>query len=303
MNLIEEIRNESVNGSTSLINLLRKCQVLASNLGNSDFKSWVSNELNGYKKDISIPEYRKLFADSIGTFVGYGGSLLKNAPISTINLSNEESELLSSISLYQGVGALEKLVNDGKSSQVTLRWPANLIAIHQQDFYKGYNLIEAYRVVPISSVVDVLQIIRNRILEFVLELGEKFPEEQFNKQTKSVESAVIQSVVNNFIFGDGNRVATGSGASNTNVLIASKGNWSMLSSSLLEIGILEEDIDILKKALSEEPPLDKTKLGSKVSSWIGRIISKIQKKGCDFSIDVVSNIIIESISRFCGFGV
>ena len=48
MKLLEEIRRDAVSTGVPLAELLRKCLVLASRLGNGEFKSWVNYELNGY---------------------------------------------------------------------------------------------------------------------------------------------------------------------------------------------------------------------------------------------------------------
>lgn len=294
MKLLEQIQREAVDGTSSLTSLLRKCQILASTLRNQDFKRWVSCELNGYGESDTIPPYRRLAADSVGTFSGYGGRFLRNQPIPMCNLPEELAEKLSAVSFTEGVGSLEHLLENSQDGQLASRWPSAIIASYQAKFIEGFVLMEAFMVVSRAEVAGILETIRNRILEFVLELGEKYPDKSFEKPEQDVESGVVQSVVNNYIFGNGNRVASGSGASNDISISMAKGNWDMLAATLSELNISKEDQSVLRKALSEDPPLDPHHLGAGVSSWMGRVMAKL-------GIGTASGVLAAAISRFCGF--
>ena len=301
MTLIEQIRTEAVDGTSSLTSLLRKCQILASTLGNQDFKKWVSCELNGYGESENVPNYRRLTADSVGTFSGYGGRILRNQPIPMCNLPHEIAARLSTVSFKEGVGSLEHLLANTKDGQLASRWPSAIIASYQTKFIMGFVLMEAFMVVSRAEVAGILESIRNRILEFVLELSEKYPDKGFEKPESGVESGVVQSVVNNYIFGNGNRVASGSGASNDITVSMAKGNWEMLVGALSEIGLSTEDIDKLGVALKAEPPTDEKHLGKSVSGWLGTIMAKIGKGAYDLSIGTAAGVISSAISRYCGF--
>lgn len=301
MTLIVQIRNEAVDGTSSLTSLLRKCQILASTLGNQDFKRWVSCELNGYGESDELPQYRRLAADSVGNFSGYGGRFLRNQPIPMCNLPEELAEKLSEVSFKEGVGSLEHHLENSKDGQLVSRWPSAVIARYQAKFIEGFVLMEAFMVVSRAEVAGILENIRNRILEFVLELGEKYPDKSFEKPESGVESGVVQSVVNNYIFGNGNRVASGSGASNDISISMAKGNWEMLAATLSELGLPRDDIDKLDAALKAEPPIDEKHLGKSVSGWLGTMMAKIAKGSYDLSIGTTAGVIASAISRYCGF--
>ena len=302
MNLLEQIRNEAVDGTVSLTCLLRKCQILASRLGNADLKRWVSCELNGYDIKMDIPQYRRLRADSFGTFRGYGGQTESNVPIPTCKLPDEIAEHLNEASFVQGVGFLEHLLRNADHGQIPAPWPTDVIAAYQGCFYKGLNLIEAHRLVSQAAVTGILETVRNRVLEFVLELGEQFPDAGSEKHAEGIESGKVQTVVNNFIFGNGNRVASGTNASNDNVEIkVYKGNWEILSETLKKMGLTNEDVDDLKSALKDEPPKDEKHLGTKVSEWMATILAKIGKGTYDLSVGIASSVIASGICRYCGF--
>ena len=141
MTLIEQIRNEAVDGTSSLTSLLRKCQILAATLGNQDLKRWVSCELNGYGESEDVPNYRRLAADSIGNFSGYGGRFLRNQPIPMCNLPEKIAEKLSAVSFKEGVGSIEHLLHNSKDGQLASRWPSAVIARYQAKFIENFVLM------------------------------------------------------------------------------------------------------------------------------------------------------------------
>jgi AbiTii len=56
--------------------LLRKCRVLASRLQNDELKQWVQSELDGYRDEMEVPEYRHIHCHAYGHFFGpYGHEL------------------------------------------------------------------------------------------------------------------------------------------------------------------------------------------------------------------------------------
>jgi hypothetical protein len=62
--------------------VLRKCKVLAARLTNEPFEVWVERELNGFKGEDPLPDYRIVAAESKGHFLGRAGSGgIKNANI------------------------------------------------------------------------------------------------------------------------------------------------------------------------------------------------------------------------------
>ena len=81
MTLLRDIQDAAIDTNSDISFLLRKCKVLAARLGNSEFKNWVDQELNGYKNLESLPDYRFFYGRSKGHFSGPYGSGIKNADI------------------------------------------------------------------------------------------------------------------------------------------------------------------------------------------------------------------------------
>lgn len=169
MSLLQEIQNDATNSNVSVSNLLRKCKILAYKLGNEDFKAWVEYELNGYPKDKSfLPNYRILEnIYSKGHFSGSFGSGLRNADVPTFNLPKELQEDLTRANFFSPIATLENLTT---SSTLSQEWGARILAQYGGNMYEDYVCMQAWKVIPTSFVIGIVDTIKTKILNFVLEI-------------------------------------------------------------------------------------------------------------------------------------
>lgn len=183
MSLLREIQNDAVNSNVKVSDLLRKCKILAYRLGNTDFKNWVESELNGYPKDLEeLPEYRILRnISSKGHFSGAFGSGLRNADMPTFNLPKDLQDSLSKAIFYSPIATLENLASS-ESSALTQAWKPIIIAHYGSDMYENYVCMQAWKVIPTSFVIGMVDTIKTKILNFVLEI------EMISKDAGDVES-------------------------------------------------------------------------------------------------------------------
>ena len=177
MSLLSDIQEAITNPSFRLADILRKAKVLAFRLDHQEFKYWVNRELNGYESNDNMPEYRILReVDSYGHFIRRDGAQFVNAPIPSFSLSEEYRELMRTIYISQGVEAIETSIQQsGNNLVLYMPWSPDAIAIIQPKTYKYMNCISAWQAVCVSFLVEVLDAVKNRILDFVLEIESKFP--------------------------------------------------------------------------------------------------------------------------------
>lgn len=192
MDLLTQIRDELVSGDILLSVVLRKARVLADSLDDPDFTSWVKFEMNGYPTGCTeIPNYRSLNVPSIGHLIGGFGRELTNVNLPTINLPKPVQEFFRNTNLYEGVAGLEALISSGSKS-IVIKWPADVVALYQDKFFAGMNLIDAHRHIGKSMIVQILESIRSRLLEFVLSLRKKYPEYKTEEALKQIPKAEIK---------------------------------------------------------------------------------------------------------------
>ena len=136
MSLLRDIQDAALDSKVNLPDLLRKCKVLAVRLGNEDFKRWVDNELNGYRNNGDLPDYRILNVESKGHFSGYFGSGLRNAPIPTGCLPEDFKDLASKHYYMEPISALVEIVSNSASHSFQSPWPADIVAIIGNQIYQ-----------------------------------------------------------------------------------------------------------------------------------------------------------------------
>lgn len=211
MSLLREIQDAAIDSHTSLATLLRKCKVLAARLGNKEFKNWVESELSGYDDLENLPEYRILKVNSKGHFSGPFQSGLRNADIPLLCIDEEFREMLSHSYLSQPVAAMESLVNDTESNTLSEPWNPDLVAYFGQKIYQNMNCMQAWKVIPVPAVVATLDAIRNRILNFVLEMETEYPDAgEAQASSNPVPQEKVNQIFNTYITGSVQNLATGS---------------------------------------------------------------------------------------------
>jgi hypothetical protein len=198
MSLLKEIQEAAVDSKTDIVQVLRKCRVLASRLNHDELKSWVQKELDGYLPGEAVPDYRVKRCQSKGQFVGFAGSQLKNAPIPTQNLPQEFQEGITKVRFRESISALQNLAQTGDKDSFGSPWPTELIQAYAGEFYEGMVLVEAHQVIPRNAIVSVIETVRNRVLNFALEIEAANPKagEALPAATYAVTSADVRTAVN-----------------------------------------------------------------------------------------------------------
>lgn len=65
--LLDDIIDLATDSTQPITTLLRKCVVLAHQLGNDRLKAWANGELNGYDSSNNLPEYRVIPSGALGS--------------------------------------------------------------------------------------------------------------------------------------------------------------------------------------------------------------------------------------------
>ena len=211
MSLLRQIQDAAIDSSVDLPTLLRKCKVLAARLGNEDFKQWINNELVGYDCKEDLPAYRVLNVNSKGNFSGAFGSGLRNADIPLTCIPKEFREKLGHCYMMSPVAAIASLVKNDSTGTLQEPWNPDVVAYFCQKIYEHMACMQAWKVIPASSLVAALDSVRTRILNFVLEIEAQNPaagEAMINE--KPVPQEAVQHIFNTYITGNVQNVATGS---------------------------------------------------------------------------------------------
>ena len=164
MSLLRQIQNDAVNSNVNVSDLLRKCKILAYRLGNEDFKSWVDSELNGYDSGALLPDYRILYIGSKGYFVGRFGKSLSNADIPTHGLPDWLQETCTKANFSSPIATLESYTVNDKNGHLTQSWDPVILAKYGSNMYSDLNCIQAWKVIPVASVIGIIDTVKTKIL-------------------------------------------------------------------------------------------------------------------------------------------
>lgn len=178
--LVLELQADALDESVSVLSLLRKAKVVSVKLGVTTIIEWLEHELSGYPTRSSIPEYRHVS----------GRTVCYNPYRGWIPLEIEDPEhqkLLSERKLHQPISELCQFT-DAKSAggTVLLFFPAFIAAD-----LRGSSGFEPALQVAINLIHGIIDTVRNKILDFALELekqgiiGEGLTFTQAEKMTAS----------------------------------------------------------------------------------------------------------------------
>ncbi len=305
MSLLRDIQNAAISNEIEISTVLRKCKVLSARLGNNEFKNWVDQELNGYEKIKELPNYRILTVQSKGHFAGVFGSRINNGDIPLICLPKELRESLSKSYCIQPISAYEALVKSSKGDNFQEQWPPDLVAFYGESIYQNMNCMTAWKVIPYGSIVALIDTVRNRILNFVIEIESENPdagEAQINQLP--IPSEKVSHVFNTTIYGNVGNISDGSSnVKQSSTINVYKDDFDSLKNQLMQLGIPVEEINELEKAIKDDDKKDvvhNKNLGSKVTNWLGNLMLKSAKGIIPIIQGLTANLISKAIFLYYG---
>lgn len=296
--VVLELQQLASDSEKNIIDLLRKALLVATKLNLVEFRQWVQNELNGYKGG-ELPSYRQIHAQVKGKNPYHG--------LIPIGFPDKEMEwTFSSVPIRDSVSALYDLIEHRKSTDVLhMQMPFEAQRMVSQMLQDSFQDIEIYWVLQRSQIVEILDAIRNTILEWALKLeseGILGDELSFSddEKRKANSSTVIQHI-ENFNFQGVLGSVTDSKLTQNLQMTIRKDDIYGLKNYLSSLRIEKDDIEELEKALRSDPRPSKTQqFGQKVSSWIGKMVQKSASGGWEIGIAVAGQLLAQAIAAYYG---
>lgn len=312
--LLQEVIDDLVNTEKSLSAPLMKLNYFGRLVKNQELIDYTQNELNGYRNQDNIPDYRRtigtLFIDMQMYIHRHSGQL----PVSM--LEEPYRDALKYVYVREGIAAIEKLAREAESGdsdgQIMTQLPMEMLHILQAPARKLYksdarvDVIGARLVGNASIVVEIPNAIRTRLLEFTMSLAEMFGHdieiESFNKKAEINNQTIIHQMnttINNS--GDGNVINTGNQNQIENNVTLYKGDIERLQKELAKQGIEENDIIEISQIVQEEQPdLETGRLGVKSNGWISKIINKSLNGIGKIATGVSANLLATLVKQYYG---
>lgn len=199
MSLLRQIQNATIDPKYQLADILRMCKILAARLDHKAFNEWIDRELNGYFKDRdNIPNYRILEnLQHRGNFSNYGYEF-KNHPMPLSALPESARQVLAKRHIWFTVSSLENSVIQSNMRALdhnVIPWEADTVI--RLEFGGGTTCSDAWTVIPISAIVSIIDTIKNRILDFVIEIEAENPNAG---DALPNEKLILYQIVNNIYY-------------------------------------------------------------------------------------------------------
>ncbi len=295
----DALADTSVAPSTALL----KAKVLASVLRARELREYVDRELRGYAEDEPVPAYRHLSIDSVGTFVNPPHfTPVENHPVPTSDLPDELKVWAETYVCTDSIGMIEQLIRIADEHMIWMPWPHENVAFIPETDIGGYGFrcTHASRCFSTEKLQGILDNVRNRVLDIVLDLAERFPEQQeTEQQLSSLPSAQVQTIVNNHIHGNFATIAAGN-AVQQSVVNVEQSNIESLVLALKNLGVPNSDCKELRAAIEEDSreASTKGKVSPSVRRWFGNLAAKAAEKSVEAGVVAALPHIVDAVSKF-----
>jgi hypothetical protein len=302
MMLLEDIQNSAVDSKSDLASLLRKCKLLAARLGSQPLEDWVLWESNGYSDDIEVPSYRIWPLDIKGYFVGSMGASLQNYPIPLACLPKKARRLYERYECRQSIAGIETILTKGDSGTLHVD-TGDLALLLGTNVYQNYNCIQAWAECNPSALVEVVNTVRNRILDFTLAVWKEAPSagDTDGDRNPKIEASRVTQIFNTTVFGGAANLVGTASRSLIEFNIGVK-DVAALERVLRDNGVAESELVELRDAIETEPETKPNQgFGPKVSSWIGKMLGKAADGTWKIGVGAAGSLLAQVIAKYYGF--
>jgi hypothetical protein len=205
MSLLRDIQNELTSPKGDVTNVLRKCKILAARLGSEAFAHWVEWELNGYPDSQPTPEYRRLGVSCYADFMNSAWRFTKQ-PLLMAIVPEQFRDALQYVEFREGIAKITSLVSTGGHID-----RPDLALLIQGRMFPNMNCMAAYMETAGSEFEQLISAIKNRILDFVLQIEAENPDAgEAPPNSQPVPNEKLQPLVNNMFYGPVGSVAQNS---------------------------------------------------------------------------------------------
>lgn len=227
MALIEEIQREAVDSNSDLGAVLRKCKLLAARLQSSPLEDWLLWESNGYPDHVEVPSYRTWPLEVKGHFVGPFGSGLQNAPIPFICLPEKVRHSYDKYKCRQSIASIDATIKkfDPAKGDTLCVSTGDLAVKLGKNVYRGQNCLQAWAEFPVTHLVEVLNAVRNRILDFALAVWKEAPTagEGIVNASPEIGSERVTHIFNTTVYGGAANLVGSATSSSVSFTVSQEG--------------------------------------------------------------------------------
>lgn len=194
---IAEIIDLAISSPDNLPAAMLHCKVLADGLGHEPFNHWVTREIDGFADSREVPGYRRVRGRLEGKFERYLIDITDDA-VPRHLLGTELHTLVETINFVQPVGTLAAYPDDG-----SLGFPVGrekeLLALLNSHFGGHGRFLTLWVKCGPGSIRPVLAAIQHKLVPFLSEINQLFPDMDQISTPSSDDSAVIDQSFDKYL--------------------------------------------------------------------------------------------------------
>jgi hypothetical protein len=302
MKLINEIIEILSSDTGKLSEALIKTKVLLHEIGHKELVTWVNSELNGYPDRDSVPDYRILHAQVLVNASNMAYQVTRH-PIPLGHLDTDHRKDIETAKMDQSLAVLEQFAEKDHGNLQGLI-PMESYGFLGKGLDNSYQIMKAWSEISTSSVVQILIQVRSRLLDFVLDLKDQFPDELNQQEMKEKISTLdAENLFNNAIFGDNATILVGNQSSQNISNMLLKGNFEALKQGLINNGATEEDVNSLKIAIDNDDVSvtdEEKQFGPEVKSWMQTMMGKAIDTSWQIELGVAGGLLSTALNNYYG---
>lgn len=296
--MIKELIADLAYDRISLSQALTRAKLIARQIKNDTFKSWLNNELNGYEfNDPILPEYRKIWAEIILTAEFPFGRIHK-FPVLFDEEQKDLEELLNNHQVTEPISIIEQSMSELKDGKGYINLSGAQVETvgelyKSQVMARGGVIRSGSRTIGKSQLSNIIELTKQKLIDTLQDLEEEFPEIDNKYDMNEENEKKVQTIITNNIYGNNNPLNVVAGEDIKQGDIYFTINQSQLE-KLREFGIEEEEINELTN-IEKETPKGNPERSNKIMSWLGKVTASLTAKGIYDNIPKVIDFVKDLI--------
>src|SRR5262249_31786064 len=151
-----------------------------------------------------------------------------------------------------------------------------------------------------NHLIELLNAVRNRVLDFSLALWKEQPNVGESNVNTAIDTSRITQIFNTTVYGGAAHLVGSADHSMIEFNIQTK-DFPSLELVLRENGVDENDVKELKLALeAEKQPNPNKGFGPRVSSWISKMMKKAAEGSWGVGVGAAGTLLAQAITKYYG---
>lgn len=203
-----------IKDEVNVVQAMEILSLLLQTLKDKKINQWLDSEIKGYSEKESLPYYRIVDANVVGSYIignAFHGLQFTN---NVIPLKPEYTKELTKISVTSGLNEIQQLsVAEKESEKHSLIMPVNILYIQKASLVNG-EVYSANRELTIYAYTNILNKLKTILLNILKELETKYGnlddyyiDFKTDKEEKEISKIIINMINDNSIkIGDKNKI-------------------------------------------------------------------------------------------------